>query len=59
MPMLDSIFSARYFSEKLKLNISSENVGRIGQTLFNSKIIFETFKIGPRSMGRHEEADSD
>ena len=45
MSMIDSIFSTRYFSEKLKLNISSENVGRIGQTLFNSKISLNPHQI--------------
>lgn len=45
MPLIDSIFSTRYFSEKLKLNISSENVGRIGQTLFNSKISLNPHQI--------------
>lgn len=41
----DSIFNARYYSEKIKLNIAGDNVERIGQTLFNSKITLNPHQI--------------
>lgn len=41
----DSIFNAKYYSEKIKLNIASNNVGRIGQTLLNAKITLNPHQI--------------